>query len=213
MTRKQAILQAIAILKKNDENQEICRVLTELLHELPICHWSKKTILDAFDQYILEHNKLPSKSEIKDNPKIPTHSTIKNRFGLTLQNFYKEYYGDYIKKCPSRVYHYQSVDFWINNFKEQYIKNDYPTQREYDLLRDKNTPSSRHLVKISGYKNWNELLDNCGFEIHGQNCNSTIILSKKEFSYNVNFVRNKNVNENQIKEINDSLQKIISDDE
>jgi hypothetical protein len=210
MTRKQAVLQAIEILSKDKDNYELCEVLHSIFEDLPMSHWSDKAIFDAFDQYILDNCRLPSRNEIINNPKLPTHSTVKNRFGITLQEFYKKYYSQYIKKCPSRVYHYQSTEYWIENFKEQYIKNDYPTQKNYDLLREKDTPSSRHIIKLSSSKNWNELLYNCGFEVHGQNINSTILIQRNKTKFTVTPIRNIDVNEEQIKEINTHLQSIIS---
>lgn len=210
MTRKQAVLQAIEILSNNRNNDEICKVLNSILEDLPMSHWSDKAIFDAFDQYILDNNRLPSRNEIINNPKLPTHPTVKNRFGITLQEFYKKYYNQYIQKCPSRVYHYQSVEYWIENFKEQYAKLDYPTQNQYDLLREQNTPSSRHLVKLSETKNWNELLAMCGFKILGQNYNSTVLLQQERTKFTVTSVRNTDINEDQIKAINESLQSIIN---
>lgn len=209
MTRKQAVSQAIAILEKEDKNQEICQKLQEIMLELPMTHWSDKTIFDAFDQYILEHNCLPSMSEISRNPKIPTHPTIKNRFGLTLQEFYKKYYNQYIRKSPSRVYHYHNTSYWIENFREQYTKNNYPSQKEYDSLRDKNTPCAKHIIKISGYKNWNELLYNCGFKIQGQNFKSTITMKNNKQTYTINSINN-TLDEQQIKKVKQHLQSIIT---
>ena len=209
MTRKQAISQAILILEKNTSNKEICEKLQEIFEELPLTHWSDKTIFDVFDQYILEHNCLPTKSEIARNPNIPKHPTIKNRFGLTLQDFYQKYYSKYVNKNPSRVYHYHNVDYWIDNFKKQYTKNNYPTQKQYDILREKNTPCSRHIIKISGYKNWNELLYHCGFKIHGQNCKSTIKPNGDKQSYSI-YSSCQIIDEYQIKKVTEYLQDITS---
>ena len=210
MTRKQAVLQAIYLLEKDINNKEICQVLYSILDDLPMCHWSDKAIFDAFDQYILDNNCLPSRNEIINNPKLPTHPTVKNRFGITLQEFYKKYYNQYIKKCPSRVYHYHTTDYWIDNFKEQYVKNNCPTQKKYDLLREKDTPCSRHIIKLNGSKNWNELLYDCGFEVQGQNRNSTVLVAKKKTKFTVTSVRNIDINEEQIKEVNARLQSIIN---
>ena len=201
-----------AILGKEEKNKEICNVLGSLLEELPICHCSDKTIFDAFDQYILDNNRLPGKSDIANNPKLPKHPTIKNRFGLTMEQFYFKYYKQYVKKCPSSVYHYQGAEYWIENFKEQYIKNNYPTQDKYNALRDKHTPCSRHIIKICGFKNWNELLHNCGFKVLGQNDNSTILKEEKKINYTVSSIRNISINGEQIKEINEHLQSIICSD-
>lgn len=211
MTRKQAISQAIAILEKEDKNQEICQKLTEILEELPITHWSDKTIFDVFDQYVLEHNCVPSRSEIKNNPNIPTHSTIKNRFGITLEEFYLKYYPNYIKKCDSTRYHYHSFNYWLDNFKLQYVKNNYPTQSQYNKLRDQNTPCSRHIIRMSKYNNWNELLIGCGFKVKGYNKNSTIAKQRDRPKFSVNVSRSTDIDFERINNIKEQLDALRRD--
>lgn len=192
MTRKQAILQAISLLQTNSNNKELCVKLQEIYDDMPLTHWSEKAIFDAFDQYILDYGHLPSKAELSNNKNIPTHSTVKNRFNMTLEKFFEKYYGNYIKKCNSRVYGRFDKDYWINNFKEQYVKQDCPSMSEYDKNRNKGTPMSRHLIKICGFKNWNELLFYCGFKLHGSNNNSTIVQNKQTHTIDSNCVFSNN---------------------
>ena len=65
------------------------------------------------------------------------------------------------------------------------------------------------MIKLSGYKNWNELIYNCGYEVQGQNFNSTVVVQKKETKYNVTTVFKNDIDEEQIKEVNENLQSFI----
>ena len=64
---------------------------------------------------------------------------------------------------------------------------DYPTQERYDKNRKKDTPSSQHIIKICGYGNWNEMINDCD-------------LNKKKV-LNVIISHNENVSENELKNI------------
>ena len=213
MTRKQALSRTIEILNnlKTQDAEEIktlTHVLKSIYDDCPMSHWSRDAIFDAIDQYILEHNCLPNNRTLNDNSNLPTHSTIKNRFGLTTEEFYNMYYSDYIRKCKSRTYHYQTVEFWINDFKIQYVKLNYPSMREYDKQREPNTPCSRHLVKMLGLDTWNELLDFCRFEIKGQNVNSKVKPKIEKTIKHVKIVTLQSDIE-KLRKINNELQQII----
>lgn len=187
MTRKQAILQAITILSTNG-NAALCDKLQEICDELPINHWSKKAVFDAIDQYILDNNKFPSKKEIEQNPNLPKHSTIRNRFGLSMKEFRLQFYPDFLNKCNSRIYWASSAEDWELFFKQQYKELNYPTMAQYDKLRIKNTPSARHIAKICNCKTWNELLHKCGFPIIGQNQNSICRVPKQKIINKCNII-------------------------
>ena len=60
ITRKQAVLRAIEVLSESKENYEICKVLGGLAAELPLSHWTEDSILDATNQFLNEHGRLPA---------------------------------------------------------------------------------------------------------------------------------------------------------
>ena len=127
--------------------------------------WNNEKIFVAFDNFIEQNGRLPKPEEIKMDKSLPSAQTVRKFFGLTIAEFYKKYYADHVHLCDSRKYHYNSTDYWIENFKEQYIRNNYPPQYKYDMLRDSKTPSSHNLIKISGQKTWINFLHFCGFDI------------------------------------------------
>lgn len=213
MTRKQALSRTIEILNcLNNQDTEEIKVLTHVLKSIhddcPMSHWSRDAIIDSIDQYILEHNHLPTNRILNDSTNLPSHSTIKNRFGLTVKEFYNIYYPNYIRKCESRTYHYQTVEYWVNDFKEQYIKLNYPSMREYDKQREDNSPCSRHLVKMLKLGSWNELLLFCGFKIKGQNSNSKIKPKRTKTIKKVKII-NLQSDIEKLRQINKELQKVL----
>lgn len=209
MTRKQAVSRAIEELSKNQKNQEVCEVLKELHDELPLSHWTEKSIHDVVKQFVLENGRLPTAQDFLKVDYLPSRCTIKNKLGITFEEFYKKYYTDFYRNNRSR-YAYKEIEFWIGVFKEQYIKHGEPAINKFDLVRDKNTPCAQTYLKITGIESWNELLDYCGFEIKGENIYSKINVPKKKIMFSVDVNFNEQVSAEQILEVNNKLETIIS---
>ena len=209
MTRKQAIFQAIQQLSKNNENEEICKKLQEIHDELPLSHWTEKSIHDSVQQFVIENNRLPTTKDFLKVNYLPSRCTIKNKLGIASEDFFKKYYSEYY--CNNRsLYTYKKVQYWIDVFKEQYIKHGKPTINNFDLVRDKGTPCVQTYLKITNINSWNELLNYCGFEIKKYNNNSEEIIKKRREKYSVNIDFNENVSVDEIAKVNDFLEKIIS---
>jgi len=92
MTRKQAISLAIQALSETGQNEEAITVLRTLSDELPLVHWSDAAIHDAVEQFILDHDRIPTASDFKKRG-LPPHTVIKNRYGATLQSWLQENYS------------------------------------------------------------------------------------------------------------------------
>ena len=174
--------------------------------------WTEEKIFAAIDLFIVDNMRLPYVKELDKKNNLPTHSSISNRFGLTVTKFYETYYKDYIYQCESTKYHYRSLDYWIDNFKTQYINLNCPTMKEYDKFHSRDTPSSRHLIYMCKLNNWNELLDLCGFKIKGQNIYSTKKTKRKNNNkkYRVTFNHSKDVTVDAIQQNNKQLNDIIN---
>lgn len=130
--------------------------------------WTKDAIFKAFDKYIEENGRLPNSHSIDEINSLPTHSSIKNRFGLTTKQFYKKYYPQYVNLCKSDCYHYNTKSFWKQDFIKQYKRMGTPTTIEYDKMRDCNTPCVIHLKKILEVKSWDDLLQECDLIEHNE---------------------------------------------
>ena len=209
MTRKQAVLRAIELLSKNQENQEICKVLENLANELPLAHWTENSILDAVEQFFAENNKLPSSLDYLKVDYLPNRITIKNKLGLTMDEFYDKYYGN-IYYNNNSIYNHKDKSYWINIFKEQYEKHNCPGLNDFNKVRDEGTPSVVTYCKIAGVDTWNELLTYCGYPIIGQNQYSKVKPKREKKSYNVVCNFNENVDVEKIKEVTQLIKKIVS---
>lgn len=83
MTRKQAITKAIAALHQTGENAEAIRLLQDLSDELPLIHWSDKSIRDTVEQFMLDNGRPPTVSDFK-KAGMPSHMVIQNKYKMTL---------------------------------------------------------------------------------------------------------------------------------
>lgn len=155
MTRQTALKQAIAIIKKakipDSERNEIIKGLTLCIDELPYAKWSKAAIFDACDQFIEDHNRRPTLNDFNTRY-LPSHPTVKLRFGMTLKEFRDTYYP------PDKAYEEERINALIANFKSDVEKKGIYGRREYDMARDKSLPTSTTLIKLVGVKTWGELL-------------------------------------------------------
>lgn len=55
-------------------------------------------------------------------------------------------------------------EYWVQNFKSQYIKLNYPIESKYNALRDPKTPNTQTIAKMIGVTTWAEVLNYCGFK-------------------------------------------------
>lgn len=171
MTRKQALSKAISILSDNKENEKIIEKLQEILFELPMSTWTKKSILDAIENYAIEHNNmLPYERELTSKNHMPSNTVIFNLFGISaIREFYAKYFQSYSTK-PTRYEspyaHFLQKDFeniFIQNYNrikdELNIKN--VNYRIYDLHKDKNTPCVETIMRNCHCNTYGDLLILC----------------------------------------------------
>ena len=127
--------------------------------------WTKSAIKQAFDDFIKQHDRLPTKQEMydEDNGKFPRPLSAKLTLGITLGEYLQTNYTTYLYKCQSRIYGKMTKEYWIEDFKKQYIQYGRPVETEYNKLRNSNTPNTQTLAKIINVNTWGELLDYCGF--------------------------------------------------
>ena len=160
MTRKQALLKAIEELQKNKRNDQVVTILKEICEELPLVHWTEKSILDAFQQYLNEHNnEFPSKRNLGKS--LPTYNVIKKFFKSSCMtdfrdsffpNEYTEHFSPYANYSKENI-----TECFIRNYYAinggNYVKYD-----EYDLYREPGTPSIRFIINKLNCNSYNDLL-------------------------------------------------------
>ncbi len=167
MTRKQAVLDAIEILSRNQENKQTVSILKEIYDELPLIRWTENNVLDAFAQFILENGRLPTAGDMCVTlPSKPTLNRIFNVSGLV--EFEKKYFPEYFKKTnrTSPYWWFTEEDF-RNCFLENYntIRGGlYVKYKDYDLYRKPGSPTLDLIIKKLGCQTYNELLQKVGLK-------------------------------------------------
>lgn len=173
MTRKQAILEAITILSQNKENEKITEKLQDILEELPSSSWTKKSIIDAVENYAIEHdNRLPYERELTAENHMPSNTVIYNKFGIkAIRKFYKKYFPNFITKT---LYGSPYCDLTQEDFKDIFTKNynrikdklkvKNITSKLYNVHKDKDTPCVETIMRNCNCATYNELLSLCNIK-------------------------------------------------
>lgn len=160
VTRKQALLLGISILSRNKKNDEIVKKLQDILDESQNRLWTKKAVFDTIEQFKLDNGgRVPNPSEFDSIGSLPTHTSIKNLFRMTVNEFLDEYYPDRMK---SFMYKNKSYKYWLEDFRTAYLKMNkgrYVIQEAYDKRRNPGSPHSRTLMRLLKLNSYSELLE------------------------------------------------------
>ena len=128
--------------------------------------WTKNTINQAFDEFVKKYDRLPTREEMykKYRGKFPRPLSVKIAFDMTLSEYFNTHYSIYLNRCQARIYDKRTKEYWVEDFKKQYIEYDYPVEAVYNKLRNPKTPNTRTMAKIIGVTTWTEVLDYCGLQ-------------------------------------------------
>lgn len=162
MTRKEALREAIHIVSNarigKRRKKEILSGLTLCLRELPFAHWTKEAVFDACDTWIQEHGALQLRAFA--SPLMPSHPTIKNRFGMTAREFRDRYYP--MDRAAGSPYGAHGVDEWNRAFQEEFQNMRCTGQADYNRRRDRALPTWNTVAAMNGVKTWRALLGKLG---------------------------------------------------
>lgn len=193
MTRKQAVLQAILKLSENPENNNIVSKLHELLIDMPCNTWTKQSILDAIENYAIEHNGvLPNVTDLVAKNNLPSNTVITSLFGETsMRSFMNKYFVKYKVqyKVHSPFHNYTKEDFtniFISNYNR--IKNKFHVKtvkvKMYDEYKENDSPHSSTIIKHCGCKSYNDLLVLCGLKTPDKELEVSIHISYNDSDSN-----------------------------
>ena len=163
MTRKTALLRAISIIQEMtpqpEDGDELIEKLQLCIDELPFSKWSKDAIFDACDQYCEDNNRTYLITADFQKAELPSHPTVKNRFGMTLAEFRDKYYPLPSSRSGRSPYSDKPVEAYNKDFVEFY-KNNYGMRgAEYNNKRPNGYPTWNTLAKMNGLKqSWHTLL-------------------------------------------------------
>ena len=166
LSRREALKAAYQLVKDaslpQKEKEEILFGLDLCLSELPFAQWSQAAIFDACDQFILDKGRLPRLRDF-NRAGLPSHPTVKNRFGLSLRQFLDRYYPPATGIPTRSPYGGRPASHWLDIFQREYRSLLPKSAAAYNAQRPKGTPSWATLAKMLGLKTWRELLTYCGF--------------------------------------------------
>lgn len=153
MTRKQALLYAIEHI--GSDNPEATEKLLSMYNDMPMCHWSKEACEDAIEQFYIERGRYPNTSDLDRYTYLPSHPTVKNRFGIDAREFLSRYTGKAL--CLKR----EAV---LKQFKEEFERIQPLSNIMYNKERGEGVISWQFVAHICGLRTWTELLNLAGLK-------------------------------------------------
>ena len=151
MTRKQALKQAIRLLSRNPENAEVIEKLQDIHDELPLIHWTDKSIRDYVEQFIADNHRVPTATDFK-KAGMPPHPVIKQKYKVTLGEWLDENYPTY-KPTFEELKAKYTADFMMDYFR---IKP--KSQEEFNRNKSKGTRGWQTLAFYYNVKSWRNLI-------------------------------------------------------
>lgn len=162
MTRKQAAAKAIELLSGNEENREICEALGKVVNGRLTEIWNKELLLEAIQDFINENGYYPSSREMDEDPMLPAHASAYIVMGMGYNKVRETYFPDVAKKEDCNLI---SKEEWIEKFKTIYQEMGMPTQKQFDMGRQKGeVGAATTWIRRAGCDSWNDLLQKCGFQ-------------------------------------------------
>ena len=164
MTRKEALREAIRLVSETDWDEERKQAVKEglelCIRELPFAAWSRAAVFDACEQYIAEHGHPLHLHDFRSR-ELPSHTTIQNRFGISLREFRDTYYPLPYRKKPDPA----AV---TDEFRREYLRCGASGRREYDRKRRSGAPCAATVIRRAGLSGWRELLLRAGLPVSGR---------------------------------------------
>ena len=151
MTRKQAIIQAIQALSKIEGHEEAIALLQDIHDEMPLIHWSDKSIRDTVEQFIVDNGRMPTVSDFRKKG-MPPHPVIKNKYGITLAEWLKINYPQ-----PEKNTEEEMTDI-TNDFIYTYNTILPTSSKDFDVRRPNGVKCWATVAQHNGCTNWTSLL-------------------------------------------------------
>lgn len=171
MTRKEALSKAIKILSDFDETKEIISLLSDLKEELPIIHWTDKSIRDIIEQFIQDNGRIPTASDFRKKG-MPPHPVFKQKYKITLAEWMDINYPQ--RKPDYEELHRQDIDIFVKEY--MFLKP--KSAEDYNQRRASYTKCWASIAFYNGVKNWGDLLNKLSLPCYGRQKNSFLKRTK-----------------------------------
>lgn len=152
MTRKQAINQAIQVLSQLECQEEAVALLQDIHDEMPLIHWSEKSICDTVEQFIVDNGRVPTVSDFRKKG-MPPHPVIKNKYGITLAEWLQLNYPQL------EINNEETIMDITNDFIYTYNKICPKSAKDFDIRRPKGIKCWTTVAQHNNCTNWRSLLD------------------------------------------------------
>lgn len=151
MTRKQALHRAITHLSQFPEYAKEVQLLQDISDELPLIHWSDKSIRDAVEQFILDCGRPPTATDFK-KAGMPPHPVIQNKYKVSVKQWLEENYP-----TPRPTYE-ELKEHYTQAFLEDYDRIKPRSQYEFNQNKRPETRGWQTVATYHNVKSWRQLL-------------------------------------------------------
>lgn len=171
----QAISLGIESIKKRSDlpqkkQQEAIKILERLSSRDWYINWDKESIIKALRDYKERTGKAPTVTNLVETG-MPKSITIQSHFQMRASLLLKQLFPENRNLDNKKtIYHnpfgFNTEDEWLNCFIEQFNKhsNKNMTSQNYNILRDKGTPTWGTIAKNCGMSTWGDLMKRAGVE-------------------------------------------------
>ena len=152
MTRKQAIIQAIQALSAQEGNEQAIALLQDIYDEMPLIHWSDKSIRDTIEQFIVDQGRVPTVSDFRKKG-MPPHPVFKQKYGITLSEWLAIHYPQPKKNLEKEKR--EETEKFLVAYHELLPK----SAKFFDQHRPEGVKCWATIAKYHGCSNWRSLLE------------------------------------------------------
>lgn len=152
MTRKQAIYLAIQTLSDLKGQEEAISLLQDIYDEMPLIHWSDKSIRDTVEQFIIDNGRSPTASDFRKKA-MPPHPVFKQKYKITLGEWLQE---NYPTPKPDKT---ELKKKYTQDFIDEYIRLKPTSSDDFNNRRNSKIKTWISIANYNGVKTWCELLD------------------------------------------------------
>ena len=159
MTRKQALYKAIQELSKDEGFFETVKLLQDIYDELPLVHWSDKSIRDAVEQFIVDNGRPPTVTDFKAKG-MPPHPVFKQKYKITLGEWLEQNYPKY------KSTYEELKEKYTKEFLENYNRIKPKSQEQFNQNRTQGTRGWQTLASYYNVKSWRSLIKTLGLPLY-----------------------------------------------
>ncbi len=160
MSCKHALIKALEIIELSEntvEKQLIIDALKQQIKELSKTKWTKELIFEAIDNWKERTGYNPIYKDFLKK-ELPSPITVESYFNMKMGDFLNQYYPKDLDKRNTNICNRFSQEEWIDNFKEQYNKIKPSSGKEFNALRDFETPTWLTISRNCSDGTWSGLL-------------------------------------------------------